>query len=137
MNARSLVAGLTVAATAYAPLASATTDSEIQQLRDEMAALRSDYEARIGALETRLAAAQATVEQSTPVEPAPFVQPPLATSELRQFGQRIQSGRVADSHRHVRSAIARIRPTTRSAASFRPTATSGRRVAASSSANRN
>ena len=78
MHARSLLAGLTVAATAYAPLASAATDSEIQQLRDEMAALRSDYEARIGALETRLAAAQATVEQSTPVEPAPFVQPPLA-----------------------------------------------------------
>ena len=60
MNARTLVAGLTVAATAYAPLASAATDSEIQQLRDEMAALRSDYEARIGALETRLAAAEAT-----------------------------------------------------------------------------
>jgi len=80
MHARVFVAGLTVAATACAPLANAATDSEIQQLRDELTALRSDYAARIGALETRLAAVQTTVEQSAPVEPAPFVQPPLATA---------------------------------------------------------
>src|SRR6187549_3238741 len=86
MHARVFVAGLTVAATACAPLANAATDSEIQQLRDELTALRSDYAARIGALETRLAAVQTTVEQSAPVEPAPFVQPPLATASSGSSG---------------------------------------------------
>jgi len=86
MNARRLVAGLTVTAAVYTPFADGATESDIQQLRDEMAALRSEYEARIGALEARLATAQTSIERAEPVEPAAFAQPPLARANAGSSG---------------------------------------------------
>src|SRR5512147_3105576 len=74
MNAR--IAAMTVVIAAFAPSAHAAAAADIQQLRDEMAALRSDYEARISALEARLNAAEAAAASATPAEPAPFVQEP-------------------------------------------------------------
>ena len=76
MSANKIVAAMTIAFASHAPSALAATNTEIQQLREEMAALRSDYEARISALETRLNAAETAVANATPSEPAPFVQEP-------------------------------------------------------------
>jgi hypothetical protein len=87
MNAK--LAAMTIVISALAPSAHAAATADIQQLRDEMAALRSDYEARIGALEARLNAAEAALASATPTEPAPFVQeqpsPPSAASTGNEF----------------------------------------------------
>jgi hypothetical protein len=77
MEARTLVAAMTIVIAGHAPSAHAATSTDIQQLRDEMAALRSDYEARISALESRLDAAETAVANATPTEPAPFAQQPM------------------------------------------------------------
>ena len=78
MRSQKFVAVMAIVIAGRAPYAQAATSTEIEQLRSEVAALRSDYEARIGALEARLAAAETVVENAAPIEPARFVQPPLA-----------------------------------------------------------
>ena len=75
MKARSLLARA-IAIVGHAPIAANADSEAIEQLRDEMTALRTDYEARIGALEARLSAADTAVVEAVPtVEPAPFAQP--------------------------------------------------------------
>jgi len=73
MHSKTLFA-TAVVAVALAPFASAASDSDMQQLRDEVTALRADYEARIAALEARLSAAETAVQNEIPSEPAPFAQ---------------------------------------------------------------
>jgi hypothetical protein len=77
MDARTFVAAMTIAVAAQASPGHAAVSPEIQQLRDEVAALQRDYETRIGALEARLNAAEAAVANAVPTEPAPFVQQPV------------------------------------------------------------
>jgi hypothetical protein len=86
MNTTGFVAAMVIVAASGAPPVLAAADPQIQQLRDEMAALRSDYEARIGALEARLNAAESAVAAAVPAEPAPFVQQPVGrTSAGNEF----------------------------------------------------
>jgi hypothetical protein len=59
MNTRPFIAALGIAAAGHMADARATSSPEIDELRDEIASLRSDYEARIHSLEARLAAAEA------------------------------------------------------------------------------
>jgi len=58
MNTRPFIAALGIAAAGHMADASATSSPEIDELRNEIASLRSDYEARIQSLEARLAAAE-------------------------------------------------------------------------------
>lgn len=74
-----LVAGVSAAfgeAPLFAQTAPSPTDpSALQALRDEMAALRRDYEARLAALETRLAALESAPAVAVTPAPAPAVAP--------------------------------------------------------------
>jgi hypothetical protein len=78
MRSQKLIASIVIVIASHASYAQSATSTEIQKLQNEVAAMRSDYEARIGALEARLAAAEVAGESAAPIEPAPFVQPPLA-----------------------------------------------------------
>ncbi|HKY93366.1 MAG TPA: hypothetical protein VJM11_20105, partial [Nevskiaceae bacterium] len=60
--------------------------SQLQQLREEIRALRADYEARLRALESRLEQAE-TADAATPPTPAP--PPPVATTSGNGFNPKI------------------------------------------------
>src|SRR5262245_25758707 len=87
MKMRSLVAAALAAVSGIAAAgnmadARATSSTEIDELRSEIATLRSDYEARIERLEARLAAAENVASTTTPSPSAAYQAAPLPVENL-------------------------------------------------------
>jgi hypothetical protein len=77
-----LARAVCVAALAAPGFASAQSAADIQQLRDEIGALRTQYEARIKALEAKLDAAQAQAPAASTPAAVPALPPPVPVAPI-------------------------------------------------------
>src|SRR5205823_2844543 len=78
VNSRLAAAGFAVAALLSTPLRTAAATDELQQLKDQIAEMRQAYEARLQAMEKRLAEMQAAAPP--PVAPAAAAPAPVAAA---------------------------------------------------------